>query len=185
MGITVNSVPTLSGVLSFSKYPQVYYPQLSIVAAVIPGTRIGDLGPNNERFISSKRFTGNIIQQLEGALCFLSRNMKDRIVIGRTGDKEYTTEYPLKAVKEAILNALIHRDYSTLTENTPIVINLFTDRLEIINKGGLYGNLSIESLGKVQATARNPALTNMLAFLDLSEPRYLGIPTICEKMKKC
>ncbi len=80
-GITVNSVPTLSGVLTFSKYPQAYYPQLSIVAAVIPGTRIGELGPNNERFISSKRFTGNIIQQLESALCFLSRNMKDRIVI--------------------------------------------------------------------------------------------------------
>ena len=111
--------------------------------------------------------------------------MKDRIVIGRTGDKEYTTEYPLKTLKEAILNALVHRDYSTLTENTPIVINLFTDRLEIINKGGLYGNLTVETLGKVHAATRNPALTNMLAFLDLSEPRYLGIPTICEKMKKC
>lgn len=184
MGITVNSIPTLSGVLTFSKYPQAYLPQLSIIAAVIPGTKMGDLGPNNERFISSKRFKGNILDQLEGAVNFVTVNMKDKIIINDAGIREDRTEYPIKAVREAILNALIHRDYSVLTENTPIVLNMYKDRLEIINKGGLYGRISIDSLGKIHPETRNPTLTNMLELLDISENRFSGIPTIYAEMKK-
>lgn len=56
-------------------------------------------------------------------------------------------EYPVKAVREAILNALVHRDYSVHTENVPIRIEMYRDRMEIINSGGLYGKISIDALG--------------------------------------
>ena len=47
-------------------------------------------------------------------------------------------EYPLDALREAVLNALVHRDYSTHTENMPIQLIMFYDRVEIRNPGGLY-----------------------------------------------
>ena len=82
------------------------------------------------------------------------------------------------------MNALIHRDYSTYTEGTPIQINFFTDRLEIHSPGGLYGRLTVEELGYSRPDLRNPALATMAEFLLKTENRYSGIPTIRREMKK-
>ena len=82
------------------------------------------------------------------------------------------------AVREAVLNALIHRDYSVYTENVPVRIEMYRDRMEIINSGGLYGRITIDSLGKVRPETRNMALANMLELLRVAENRYSGIPTI-------
>ena len=60
---------------------------------------------------------------------------------GKRSDKD---EYPIIAVREAILNALIHRDYSMLTENTPITIEMYRDCMEVVSKGGLYGGGSVK-----------------------------------------
>lgn len=106
MGITVNGVLTLAGLMIFSKYPQTYFPQLCITAVALPGTEMGTTGNDGERFIDN--------------------------------------------VREAILNALIHRDYSIHTENVPIRIEMYRNRMEITNSGGLYGKITIDVLGKVQ-----------------------------------
>lgn len=94
---------------------------------------------------------------------------------GRRADK---AEYPIKAVREAILNALVHRDYSIHTENIPIRIEMYRDRIEIVNSGGLYGKISIDALGKVRPETRNAVLANMLELLNVTENRYSGIPTM-------
>ena len=77
-----------------------------------------------------------------------------------------------------ILNALVHRDYSNHTENVPIRIEMYRDRMEISNSGGLYGKITIDALGKVHPETRNAALANMLELLKVTENRYSGIPTI-------
>jgi len=56
-------------------------------------------------------------------------------------------EYPERAVREAIVNAIAHRDYSPFVRGSYIQIRLFADRLEIQSPGGLYGNVSVESAG--------------------------------------
>ena len=57
----------------------------------------------------------------------------------------------------------MHRDYSPLSQGTPVQIDLYVDRLEIINPGGLYGNVTINSLGKDGVSAsRNQYLSNLL-----------------------
>lgn len=61
------------------------------------------------------------------------------------------TEYPINAIREAVLNALIHRDYSVHTEGTPIQLNLFQNRLEIHSPGNLYGRMTVEQLGIARA----------------------------------
>ena len=71
-----------------------------------------------------------------------------------------------------------HRDYSVHTENVPIRIEMYRDRMEIANSGGLYGKITVDSLGKVRPETRNAALANMLELLKVTENRYSGIPTI-------
>ena len=178
MSITSEGIPTLAGVMVFSQYPQAYFPQLSITAVVLPGTKMGDLGSNQERFIDNERITGSISEMLDGAVDFIRRNMRTMTIIDQDGIRKDQTEYPIIAVREAILNALVHRDYSNHTENIPIRIEMYRDHMEIISSGDLYGKLTIDSLGKVRADTRNAVLANILELLKITENRYSGIPTI-------
>ena len=93
---------------------------------------------------------------LKLALSFVINNVKKATRINNEGVREDILEYPIKAIREVILNALIHRDYSIHTENEPIRLIIYDDRLEVSNPGGLYGRLSIDDLGKVHSDIRNP-----------------------------
>lgn len=184
MGITVDGVPTLAGIMTFSKYPQGYFPQLCITAVCIPGLEMGDTDDEQVRFTDNRRITGPISEMLSEAVEFVRRNSRYKTIIDRDGKRIDKEEYPIKAVREAVLNALVHRDYSIYTENIPIRIEMYSDRMEIISSGGLYGRITIDSLGKVRPDTRNAALANMLEILHITENRYSGIPTICREFKQ-
>ena len=178
MGITRDGVPTLAGLMTFSNYPQAYFPQLCITAVSLPGTELVSSGNDGERFIDNKRITGAIPDMLEDAVEFVRRNSRTKTIIDENGRRADKPEYPIRAVREAILNALVHRDYSIHTENVPVRIEMYRDRMEIINSGGLYGKISIDALGKVRPETRNAVLANILELLHITENRYSGIPTI-------
>lgn len=185
LNIKRNERFTLAAVMNFALYPQGVFPQLGITAVVVPGYSIGELGNSGERFVDNKRIEGTISEMLEEAMVFCKRNMKIKTIIDtKTGKRNDRTEYPINAVREAILNALIHRDYSVHTEGTPIQINFFTDRLEIHSPGGLYGRMTVEQLGKARPDLRNPTLATMAESLNQAENRYSGIPTIRMEMKE-
>lgn len=184
MGITSDGVPTLAGLMVFSKYPQGYFPQLCITAVSLPGTEMGAVGDDDERFIDNKRITGAIPDMLEDAVEFVRKNSRIKTIIDDNGRRADKPEYPVKAVREAILNALVHRDYSIHAENVPVRIEMYRDRMEIINSGGLYGKISIDALGKVRPETRNAALANMLELLNITENRYSGIPTMRNEFAK-
>ena len=181
--LTKDGVPTLAAIMNFGLYPQGYLPQMAITAIVVPGTQIGDVADDDARFIDNKRIEGTLTDMLEEAMAFCVRNMKTRTIIDlNTGKHVNKTEYPRGAIREAILNALIHRDYSHHTEGTPIQINFFTDRLEIHSPGSLYGRMTVEQLGIARLDQRNPALAVMAETLLGAENRYSGIPTIRREM---
>lgn len=184
MGITQSGLPTLSGILVFSDYPQAFFPQLSITAVSVPGTEIGELGDDGERFIDNVRIQGPISIMLEEATSFVRKNSRTKTIVTTEGRREDKTEYPITAVREAILNALVHRDYSIHTENTPISIEMYRDRIEIKNSGGLYGNFTVDNLGKGRPDTRNPILANILEVMKVTENRYSGIPTIYREFEK-
>jgi ATP-dependent DNA helicase RecG len=117
---------TLAGLMLFGLYPQGLFPQLCITAVVVPGNEIGEIGEDNTRFIDNKKIEGTIPQMLEGAMSFVQRNMRVKTIIDDNGKRADKAEYPIKAIRELILNALIHRDYSINTENSPIRIMMFT-----------------------------------------------------------
>ena len=184
LNITRNGVPTLAAMLNFGLYPQGYLPQLAITAIVVPGKEIGELAETDSaRFLDNKRIEGTIAEMEEEALSFCKRNMKTRTVIDpQTGKRTDQPEYPIRARREAILNALIHRDYSIYTEGTPVQINFFSDRLEIHSPGSLYGRMTVDQLGHTRPDLRNPALAVMAEILTDAENRYSGIPTIRREM---
>ena len=185
LNVTRNGIPTLAAVLNFCLYPQGFFPQLGITAIVVPGTEIGDVDQDSARFIDNKRIGGTIPEMVEEALNFCRRNMKVKTIISKeTGLRTDKTEYPMDALREAILNAVIHRDYSIHTEGTPIQIDFFTDRVEIHSPGSLYGRMSIEQLGIAKPDLRNPALAVMAETLTTAEHRYSGIPTMRNAMKE-
>ncbi|MCL2670876.1 MAG: putative DNA binding domain-containing protein [Clostridiales bacterium] len=184
MGIAMDGVPTIAGVMSFSKYPQGYFPQLCITAVSLPGTEMGETGDDGERFIDNQRITGAIPDMIDPAVDFVRRNSRNKTIVDDDGRRRDKPEYPPKAVREAILNGLVHRDYSVHTQNVPVRIEMYRDRMEVISPGGLYGKITIDSLGKVHPETRNAALANILELLDVTETRYSGIPTIRSECKK-
>lgn len=185
MSITADGKVTLSSLMLFSRYPQAFFPQLCITAVSVAGNEIGEIGESGERFIDNRRIEGNIPQMLDEALVFVRKNMKIKTVISpKTGKREDIPEYPLTAVREILLNALVHRDYSIHTEGMPIQIRMFQNRIEIQNPGGIYGRLRIDQLGKAQPDTRNPVIATALEVMGLTENRYSGIPTIRRVMKE-
>ena len=189
-GITDSSnekiYPTLAGTMIFGEYPQTFYPQLFVACVVVPGNKLGDVGSMGERFIDNKRIEGTIEEMLNGTMNFLTRNMKTSIIIDSDGKRINRTEYPLEALREAVANALIHRDYSTQTENAYISVYMYNDRIEILNPGALYGTNKIEKLGTdTTMESRNPTLVRLLEEKgSVIENRHSGIPTMKREMKR-
>ena len=180
-----DTYPTLAGTLIFGEYPQTFYPQLFIACAVIPGIELGDTGVNEERFTDNKRIEGTIEEMFEETMNFLQRNMKTRIIIDSEGKRVDRTEYPIKALREAVANALIHRDYSTQTENAYISVYMYNDRVEILNPGALYGTNKLEKLGTATIMeSRNPTIVRILEEKSsVIENRHSGIPTMKREMR--
>jgi len=181
-GLFQDGKPTLAGLMLFGVYPQARMQGYCITAVVVPGFELGETAEDGARFADNKRIEGTIPQQLEAAINFVQRNMKVRTIVDAGGKRADKTEYPLKAVREIILNALIHRDYSMHTETAPTRLMFFADRLEVENPGGLYGRLTLDNLGKTIADTRNPAIASALEILIDTENRFSGIPTIRREM---
>ena len=184
-GITRDGQITLASLLLFGIYPQGYYPGLCIIASRVPGNEIGNTDPSGLRFTDRKRIEGTIPEMIDGALSFVRNNMRVSTKIdAKTGERTDVPQYPMDAVREAILNALVHRDYSFHTEGMPVQLTMYDNRLEMINPGGLYGRLTIDQLGNMQPDTRNPVLVSSMETLGKTENRYSGIPTIRFAMKK-
>lgn len=185
MGITRDGVPTMAAVQLFGLFPQAYFPQMCVTAVSVPGTEVGTLGPEGERFLDNRRIERTLSQMLEDTVSFVRRNIRIKTVIDpEIGKRANREDYPPTAVREAILNALIHRDYSIHTEGMPVQTLLFEDRFEVRSPGGLYGRLRVDRLGKVQPDTRNPVLAVAMEVLGETENRYTGIPTMRRELEK-
>ncbi len=178
--------PTVAGILCFGICPDLILPQLVVTASVIPGFNIGDMGSIGERFIDNKKITGTIPSMVKQSVEFIMKNMKKRTIIKKdTGERSDKMEYPIDAIREAVINSLVHRDYSIYTESSYISIRMFNDRLEITNPGGLYGDLTIENLNEiVNPPVRNKTIVRILEELEVIENRSSGIITMINSMRE-
>ena len=161
-------------------------PNLSKFSDVVPGRKLGDVGELGQRFDDNERVEGTIEEMLDKSLAFVRRNIGTMVIIDDDGKRTDIPHYPMKALREAIANALIHRDYSINTEGSYIYLRIFDDRIEILNPGGLYGNNRIENLGTDNILdVRNNTIIRLLEeTTDIVENRHSGIATMRDEMKK-
>lgn len=139
----------------------------SIKLAVFEGTA-------KVQFKDRREFTGSLLKQLNEAYDFIDRYNRNRAEIDglHRVDKR---DYPVEAVREALLNALVHRDYS-FRDST--LISLFDDRLEFVSIGGLVRGISLDDMMLGISAARNRNLANVFYRLMLVEAFGTGIPKI-------
>ena len=178
MGVVKNGHPSLAGLMTFSTCPQVYLPQLCITAVVVHGLEKGAADDSGVRFVNNRKITGAIPEMLDEAERFVLQNTKQSVAFDEKGRRRDLSEYPMRAVREAILNALIHRDYSAYSETSPIRLEIYSDRLEVSSKGDIYGAAPVSALGHMEIGRRNAFLVDTLEAIHKTENRNSGIATM-------
>ncbi|HHY39174.1 MAG TPA: transcriptional regulator [Clostridia bacterium] len=153
-----NGHPTVAGVLFFGTQPQFYLPQARVVAARIPGASLA------EPPMDKKSIDGRIPQICEDSLRFLQIHLP---VVHRIEGlaPEAHPELPEVALREAVVNAIAHRDY---TIQSPIRLFVFDDRVEIRTPGRLPNTVTIPAIKLGGAhVLRNPTIYTLLSRLGL------------------
>lgn len=151
-------VPTVAGLLLFGKNPQRLRPHWGVGAVRLSGTDLA------APMVDRADLEGNLADLLEATVDFVRRNMRVAGVFQAEGDpltRVDLPEYPMAAVREAVVNALVHRDYSRPGRTA---VRIYEDRLEVWNPGGLLPDLNLEELVQTggQSVARNPILARTL-----------------------
>lgn len=186
--------PTVAGLLALGSYPQAFFPRLDVAFASYPTARKGDLDGRGSRFVDTATIDGPIPTMVVETVRAVSRNIRHGAIV-KGALREDVPDYPLAAVREAVANALMHRDYSADSYGTPVSVDLYPDRLEISNPGGLFGALTVERLGERGATSsRNQFLARILEDVPYSdydgrvgrvvENRGSGYPTINRELSE-
>jgi ATP-dependent DNA helicase RecG len=182
---------TLAGLLCLGNYPQKYFPGMTIHVLAYPTMTPGQTGEMGERLLDNIKIEGPILRAVPQAIKAIIRNLKKRTVV-KGMFRDDVLEYPEIFLREALINAVAHRDYSPLARGSSVQIKVFPDRVEISNPGGLFGPVTQERLGEqgLQAS-RNSYLMKLLEDLPvpgenlvLCENRGTGIPTMINSLMK-
>lgn len=187
--VLVGDHVTIAGLLALGKYPQEFFPQLMVTFVHYPTVN----GPNvttGERFIDNIAAEGPIPVMVADTMAALRRNMVRRSTVRGVGRID-TWEYPQAALREAIVNALVHRDYSPDSRGAQVQVEMYPDRLVIRNAGGLFGPVTEENLGESGISAtRNATLLKLLEDVALPhenrticENRGSGIPSMLAALR--
>ena len=152
---------TLAGLLALGRYPQQYVPRVNLAFAAYP-TDTGEPMEDGTRLLDNQSIDGSIPAMLSLALDALRRNMRRRAVIQGLGREDHW-DYPVEAIREVVVNALMHRDYHPSARGQPVLMALYPDRLEVTSPGGLYGAIDPQQLMNEPVTAaRNARLAKLL-----------------------
>ncbi len=152
-----------AAILLFAKETGIYLPQSRITCVLYKGT-------DKTFIIDRKDFTSDIVANYNEATAFLYKNLRLKYEIKGFGPRKEVLEIPEDALKEAVINAVCHRDYSE--KGACIQIDVFDDRVEISNPGGLIFKES--EFGK-RSLSRNPLIFGLLQRADLVEQVGSGI----------
>ena len=177
--VTADGKPTVGGLLLFSDYPQRWLPQSSVVFAKFVGTT-----PRGESGLAGysrrEELTGPVPRLVEATWNLVWSEMAISAVV-KGLEREETFEYPQFAVREALVNAICHRDYRL--RGRRIEVRMFSDRLEVISPGGLPGFITVENI-KDEHFSRNPRLVGGLFHWGYIEELGLGIDRMIEVMEQ-
>ncbi|MEO5731499.1 MAG: ATP-binding protein [Byssovorax sp.] len=163
-------VPTVAGLLLFGREPQQWIPDARISAVRFEGTSMSG------EFADRKEIGGTLLQQLDHASMFLPAPA------AISGFERVERGVPEVVLREALVNALAHRDYRAASQ---VRLFVFADRIEIINPGILLNHLTLDSvrLGGI-SVRRNPVIASLLSRARRSESLGIGVPEMIAKMRE-
>ena len=138
-------------------------------------------GKDQETFQDRREFSGSLFQQMEDLYAYLDiRNQTHATFSGlyRTD----TRDYPEEALREALMNSIVHRDYSF---SASTLVSIYEDRIEFVSIGGLAGGLEVDDIMLGMSVCRNPKLAAVFYRLKLIEAYGTGIPKMMKAYKDC
>ena len=146
-------------------------------------------GTDKVKILDRKQYKGNIIENIESALAFVQRHTNTEYVITTNTEyvitgrprREEIPDYPETALRETIVNAVCHRDY--FDRRCHVVVEVFADRVEIYNPGGLPGGLDPKKFG-TKSVPRNLLIASMLHRANYIERAGTGIGRIKSALAK-
>jgi ATP-dependent DNA helicase RecG len=173
--ISMQNKPTLAGLLFFAKFPQNFLPNQRIVCAYIKGVDLAT--PPFDK----KNLIGKIPELIDSAQKFLHLYLVEKHSI-KDFEPEIEVEIPNVVLREAVVNAIAHRDY---TIEGPIRIIVYENRVEIRTPGKLPNSVTISSI-KIGGShvLRNPTIYNLLYKMGLVTDLGSGVRRMIELLKK-
>ena len=175
---------TKAGLLAVGTYPQQFYPKLFIDVAVHAGTQKGAAG--SLRFMDRTICEGTLGEMISDAV---AKNMRRTSTIQGVSRVD-SLEIPEEVLREAIANAVIHREYGDRFCGQSIAVDVFDDRVEVTNPGGLYGGKTRENLFDGSSRCRNATLVKLMSIVPLpdgagspAEGDGSGIPMMIDAMR--
>ncbi len=149
----------LAGVLIAGAYPQQFFPRLYVDVAVHPGINKSQDG--EVRFLDRVQCDGRLQEMVDDAVKAVLRNLRTYSLIEGTGRRD-VPEIPTTVLREAIANAVVHREYDALFRNDPVNIDIYSNRVEISSPGGLWGGKTLQNLANGVSRCRNATLMQLL-----------------------
>lgn len=138
----------------------------------------------NEDAIDDKEYSGSIISLLENAETFIKNNSKTSWIIQGMKRIEYN-DYPTRAIREALVNAIIHRDYQIT--GSEIHVDMYDNRLEITSPGGMIDGSNIQNrdISKISSMRRNRVISDIFSRLHFMDRRGSGLIRIVNSYEEC
>ena len=165
--------PTVAGILLFGKYPQKFCPEAFIICSHFKGNSGRDA-------IASMDCEGNLLTQFEGAFNFITRHLEHSFKI-ESIMREEKLEIPLQAIREVLLNAVVHRHYQI---PGPTKIAIYDDRLEFFTPGTFPGPLLSNQLEMGYTYIRNHIITKIFRELGYIEKLGSGFLTLFQSYRE-
>ncbi|MBP2409512.1 ATP-binding protein [Brachybacterium fresconis] len=171
--VDADGVPTLAGYLALGAYPQQEFPHLAIDVAAHPGTEKSH--DPTLRFLDRQECDGPMPQAINDAVRAVLRNLRTRRVVDGTAGTD-VPEIPADVLREAITNAVLHRDYSPYVRGQQVAVDIFPDRVEVKSPGGFWGDRTKENVAEGYSTSRNESLVQLLRVVPMPD----GQSTVAE-----
>jgi ATP-dependent DNA helicase RecG len=168
-----NGIIKRGGILFFAKKPEEQFFQAIVRCVLFKGT-------TKVHIIDDKTFGGTLYRQYQQAIAWIESKLQVSYLIEGSGPRIEIWEIPLTVFKEAIINALSHRDY--YEQGAVITIEMFDDRVEVSNPGGLLLGV-VKDFGH-KSMSRNPLVFSLFTRMHLVERIASGIPRMREAMKE-
>lgn len=138
-------------------------------------------GTGKTEFKARQEFTGSILKQINEAYEYINVYNKQNSTFDKMKRVEHY-DYPLYAVREALLNSVVHRDYDY---SGSILVNIYDNRIEFISIGGLVKGITVKDIMSGVSQPRNTVIANVFYRLNLIESYGTGIMRIIEAYRGC